>query len=151
MSANYFDALGLRPSAGRFLRADEASTPGGAPVAVVSYDMWQTRFAGAPDVVGRALRLNAREVTIVGIAPRGFQGTTLGLSFDLWLPATMAPVLFEVSRELVDRGSRGYSVLGRLGPGVTHAQAQTEIDGVMRDLARTYPQANTAVRADVLS
>ena len=151
VSANYFDALGLRPFAGRFLRADEVATPGGAPVAVISYDMWQTRFAGEPDIVGRALRLNAREVTIVGVAPAGFQGTTLGLSFDLWLPATMAPILFEGSRELVDRGSRGYSVLGRLAPGATHAQAQTEIDSVMHDLARTYPQMNNAVRADVLS
>ena len=151
VSANYFDALGLRPVAGRFLRADEVSAPGGAAVAVVSYDTWQTRYAGAPDVVGRTLRLNGRDVTVVGVAPRGFQGTTLGLSFDLWLPATMAPVLFEGSRELVDRGSRGYSILGRLAGGLTHAQAQTEIDSVMRDLARTYPQANTAVRADVLS
>lgn len=151
VSANYFDALGLRPVAGRFLRADEASTPGGAPVAIVSYDMWQTRFAGAADVVGRTLRLNARDVTIVGVAPRDFQGTTLGLSFDLWLPATMAPVLFEGSREMVDRGRRGYSVLGRLAAGATRTQAQTEIEAVMRDLARTYPRSNAAVRADVLS
>jgi len=151
VSSNYFDALGLRPAAGRFLRPDEVSTPGGAAVAVVSYDMWETRLAGAPDVVGRTLRLNARDVAIVGVAPRGFQGTTLGLSFDLWLPATLAPTLFEGSRELVDRGSRGYSILGRLSPGVTRVQAQTEVEGVMRGLARMYPQTNTGVRADVLS
>jgi predicted permease len=151
VSGNYFEALGLRPAAGRFLRADEASTPGAAPVAVVSYELWQTRFAGAPDIVGRTLRLNTHDVTIVGVAPRGFEGTTLGLRFDLWLPATLAPVLFEGSRELSDRGVRGYSVLGRLVPGVTRAHAEAEIEAVMHDLARTYPQTNTSVRAALLS
>ena len=122
-----------------------------AAVAVVSFDLWQTRFAAAPDIVGRTLRLNAQEVTIVGVAPKTFGGTTLGLSFDLWLPATFAPVLFEGSRELEDRESRGYSLLGRLAPGVTRARAQVEVDAAMRDLARMYPRTNTSVRADLLS
>jgi putative ABC transport system permease protein len=150
VSANYFDALRLRPAAGRFLRADEVSTPGGAPVAVISFAWWQTRFASAPDVVGRSLRVNARDVTVVGVAPRGFEGTTLALSFDLWLPATLAPVLFEGSRELEDRDARGYSVLGRLTPGATRAQAQSELEAQMRDLARTYPDTNASVGADLL-
>jgi len=151
VSGNYFDVLGLHPTAGRFFRADETSTPGGAPVAIVSHQFWQTRLAATPNVVGRTLRINARDVTIIGIAPRGFEGTTLGLSFDLWLPATLAPVLFDGSRELDDRSIRGYSVLGRLAPGATRARARTEIDAVMHDLARTYPQTNAPVQADLLS
>src|SRR5260221_452468 len=91
VSGNYFSALGLRPALGRFLRADEAERPGGASVVVISYPYWQTRFSGAPTVLGRTLRVNDRQLTIVGVAPERFQGTVTMLAFDLWVPATMAP------------------------------------------------------------
>src|SRR5262245_1121776 len=88
VSGNYFSALGLAPAAGRLLRADDVSRPGGEMVAVISYDYWQNQFGGARSVPGRTLRVNGYELTIVGVAPRGFQGTHLALSFDLYLPAT---------------------------------------------------------------
>ena len=149
VSGNYFSSLGLRPAAGRLFGREEVQKPGADPIVVISDDYWQTRFGRAPDAVGRTIRLNGRDITIVGVTPRGFQGTVLRLSFDMWLPATLAPALFNGSKELEDRGVRGYSLIGRLATGATRAQAKADIDSVMRDLARTYPQTNTAVSADL--
>src|SRR4029078_10108713 len=83
--------------------------------------------------------------------PPGFQGTVLGLDFDLWVPATMAPVLFGGSRELEDRSQREDALLESPPPHATLARVQTELDAAMRELARLYPDTNAAVQADVLS
>ena len=151
VSGNYFQALGLTPSTGRFFRPDEASTPGAAPVAVISHDYWQTRFAGAPSAIGAHVRINGADLTIVGVAPRGFKGTIMRLSFDVWLPATLAPVVLNNARALDDRSSRGYTVIARLARGATRGDAQAELDGVMRQLALAYPQSNRNVQAEVLT
>ncbi|MFL5579583.1 MAG: ADOP family duplicated permease [Gemmatimonadaceae bacterium] len=149
VSGNFFDALGLRPALGRFIRPEEAARPGGEPVAVVSHGFWQSRLAGDPAALGRSIRLNEREVTVVGVAPPGFQGTTVGLQFDVWLPATMAPVLLAGSRELDDRGARGYALIGRLREGGTRERAQSEVGALMRELAVAYPRSNANVAAEV--
>jgi predicted permease len=149
VSGNYFEGLGLRPALGRFFRAGEASTPGAEPVAVISYDFWQTRLGGVSDVVSKTLRVNGRDLAIIGVAPRGFLGTVLRLRFDVFMPATMAPVLIAGSRELERRTSRGYSVIGRLQPGTALAQAQSDVGVAMRDLAAAQPETNASVTAEV--
>jgi predicted permease len=151
VSDNYFSALALRPALGRFLRPDEVERAGGEPVVVVSHEFWHARLGGTPDALGRSLRLNDQSLTVIGVAPPGFQGTVLGLDFDLWVPATMAPVLFGGSREMEDRSQRGYALLGSLPAHTTRAAAQVELDAAMRELARLYPDTNAAVQADVLS
>jgi predicted permease len=150
VSGNYFSVLKLEPALGRFLRPDEVARPGGEPVVVISHDYWQTHFCGAADVLDRTLRVNGRDLTIVGVAPRGFLGTVMRLEFDLWMPATLAPALLNESRELEDRSVRGYSITGRLQPDTTREQAQTDVSGIMAELARTYPETNTIVHAEVL-
>ncbi len=150
VSGNYFSALGLKPALGRFLQPDEVQQSGGAPVVVISYAYWQTRFGSAATVLGRTLRVNDRQLTIVGVAPERFQGTVTMLAFDLWVPATMAPELLAGSRELEDRGQRGYYVAGRLAPRATRLAAQTELDVAMRQLAHDYPEANRTMQARVL-
>jgi predicted permease len=150
VSGNYFPALGLRPALGRFILPDEVTRSGGEPVAVISHDYWQTRFAGALAALGRTIRVNDRVLTIVGVAPERFQGTVLGLNFDLWVPATLAPELLAGSRELEDRSQRGYAVMGRLGPNTTREQAQTELVQAMRELAQAYPDTNRNMTGEVL-
>ncbi len=149
VSGNYFDALQQAPAAGRLLATSDARVPGREPVAVIAHDYWRTHFGAAPSAIGSRLRINGQTVVIVGVAPPRFQGTTLGLAFDLWLPATMAGVLVEGSRELVDRSQRGYTVLGRLGDGVTPAAARQELDVLLRDLARAHPETDGGVRAEL--
>jgi predicted permease len=150
VAGNFFDLLDLKPAAGRLLQEADAARPGGEPVAVISYDYWQSHFAGAASMVGSAVRVNDASVTVVGVAPREFQGSILGLSFDMWMPATLAPVLVPGSKELDDRGQRGYAVMGRLRDGVSREQAQQEAAAAMSKLAVEFPQANRNVTASVL-
>ena len=147
VSDNYFSALGVRPALGRFLVPEDA---GGAPVAVISHRLWVTRFNAAPDTIGRTVRINARELTVIGVTPAEFQGTVVGLQFDAWLPATLAPLVAGGSEEIRNRSFRGYAVLGRLRPGVTRRQAQGEVDESMRQLARAHAATNARVTAEVL-
>ena len=135
VSDNYFAGLGLRPAMGRFFNPDEASRPGTAPVVVVSYDFWQSRLAAEPAVLGKALRVNNQDLTIVGITPDGFQGTVLGLQFDLWVPAAAAPALIAGSTELDSRASRGYYIVGRL----TGTAAVARAAAIVRDVLFTVP------------
>ena len=103
VSGNFFSALGLKPALGRFIRPEEAERPGTEPVVVISYDYWQTRFRGAPEAVGQKLRVNERDLIIIGVAPKEFQGTMVPLKFELWVPATMTPALLGGVRDLEDR------------------------------------------------
>src|SRR5258708_17293246 len=135
VSGNYFPALGLKPAAGRFIQPQEAERPGTEPLVVISYDYWQTRFRGAPQAVGQKLRINERELTVIGVAPKEFQGTMVPLKFELWAPATMAPALLGGARDLEDRSARGCSLIGVLRPCSTREEAQAEFSSVTRTLA----------------
>ncbi|MFN8062498.1 MAG: ADOP family duplicated permease [Vicinamibacterales bacterium] len=150
VSANYFPALSLRPSAGRFFVAGEVSRAGGEAVVVISHDYWRRHFGGAPDIVGRRLRVNGASLAVIGVAPERFQGTVLGLDFDLWVPATLAPVLMPGSRELDDRSMRGYALLGRLAPDVTLARARVEVDAAFADAMRDHREAGGVTGAEIL-
>jgi predicted permease len=149
VSGNYFPVLGLEPASGRFLRLDEVARPGSEPVVVISDGFWRTRLASDPAVVGRTLRVNDQNLTVIGVAPPRFQGTVTMIDVDLWVPATMAPVLFAGSRELDERGSRGYAVMGRLEPNATREQAKRDAESVMAELGRLYPQTNATMGIDV--
>ena len=151
VSDNYFSALGVKPVLGRTFVADDLRAEGGEPVAVISHGLWQSMFMGDPQVVGKPLRANGQTLTVVGVVPPEFQGTALGLYFDVWVPATMAPVIANGSRELRSRNSRGYSVMGWPAEGITRAQAQRDIDKSMRRLAEEYPDSNRSIRAEVLA
>jgi len=150
VSGNYFSALGLKPAIGRFFRPDEAERPGTEPVIVISHDYWQTRFRGAPEAVGQKLRVNERDLIVIGVAPRDFQGTMVPLKFELWAPATLAPALLGGTRDLVDRSIRAFSLIGMLKPGATREEAQAEFSAAMAQLARDYPEASAGIGGEIL-
>jgi predicted permease len=144
VSDNYFSALGLQPRLGRFPQ------PGNEPVVVISYGLWQTRFGGTPGALGQTLRVNGQNLTVVGVTPQEFQGTVVGLNFEVWVPAAIAPMALSGSRELEERSIRGYSVMGRLQAGATRADARNDLDDTMRQLSRAYPATNADVKAEAL-
>jgi predicted permease len=150
VSGNYFSALGLKPAIGRFIQPEEAERPGTEPVIVISYDYWQTRFRGAPGAVGQKVRVNERDLIVIGVAPRDFQGTMLPLKFELWVPATLAPALLGGIRDLEDRSIRGFSLIGMLRPGATSEEAQAEFSTAMVQLARDYPEASAGIGGEIL-
>jgi predicted permease len=108
-------------------------------------------LAGSPEVLSRTIRINGRILSVIGVTPPEFQGTTVGLQFDAWLPATLAPAIANGSREIDNRGIRGYSVMGRLRPSPTPADAQGELTAFMRQLEQVYPDSNTSVTGEVLA
>ena len=150
VSDNYFRALGLEPALGRFPLAEEVSKPGAAPVVVVSYEYWQTRLAGAVSALGGPIRVNGMPLTIIGVAPRGFEGTIPRLKFNLFLPATLAPVVQPGSAELDDRSVGGYSVVGVLGAHQSRTSAQADIRAAALAFARDYRATDDGLTPDVL-
>jgi putative ABC transport system permease protein len=141
VSGNYFRALGTTPVRGRFF-TDADDRLGGAPVAVISYELWQRRF-GAGDVAGRTVLFNSKPVTIVGVTPPGFQGTTM-MRADAWVPLELAGT---VSPRFADsmfrsRASVWLMMGARLKPGATVAQADAELRTIGEALERQYPREN---------
>ena len=137
-SANYFDVLGVTPIRGRGFLPAEDTLPGGAPVVVISYALWQTHFAADPSVIGRTLQINRHSYTIVGITPEGFAGCKTGLRDDLWIPLSMDRSVWG-GRRLERRGTFWLNVLGRLRPGVTEPQAAEGLNLAMLRIAASTP------------
>lgn len=137
-SANYFDVLGIHPVLGRGFQPKDEAKPGGAPVVVISYAMWQSRFASDPSVVGRTLEINRHGYTIIGVAPMHFSGCKTGLRDDVWIPLVMDRDMWGSNR-LEERRTVWLNVLGRLRPGVTREQAAGELDIRMQNIAAETP------------
>ena len=142
VSGNYFRTLGSRPARGRFLD-DRDDVAGGPPVAVISYELWQRRFGGAPETVGRTVTFNGHPTAIVGVAPRGFQGTTI-MRADAWVPLNLASLTTPRFGAALFTSRRSVWLVmgGRLKPGVTLAQANGELDAIGKALQNEYPDEN---------
>ena len=142
VSANYFDAIGVPPMLGRGFLPGEDQGQSAHPVAVISYQLWQGRFHGDPQIVGKTQRLNGVMHTIVGVAPEGFYGTFVGWGMNFWVPASMEDIFESGGYKLEDRGARWIEAYARLKPGVTFAQAQQEFAAISGLLEAEYPATN---------
>jgi predicted permease len=142
VSANYFDAIGVHAILGRGFEPGEDSGRNAHPVTVISYQLWQGRFKGDPQIIGKTQRLNNVLHTIVGVAPEGFYGTFVGWAMQFWVPASMEETFEAGGYKLEDRGARWIEAYVRLKPGVTLAQAQQEISAVAKRLEVDYPETN---------
>ena len=150
VSSNYFQTLGTQPVRGRAFLAEEDSNPGGHPVAVISYQLWQSRFGADPGAVGRKIRLNNRDFTIVGIMPQGFQGSILGLTFDLYVPASMAEAVFSEAGILSNRNTHWLLGHARLKPGMDVRQVEADLTAISAQLARETKRPDQYSRAEVI-
>jgi len=144
VTANYFDTLGLRPFMGRFFFSSEDATRGVPAVAVLGYSAWQSRFGGASDIVGRTIKLNNTPFTIIGIGSKGFKGLYAVFGPDIWVTSMMAEQVLPAQQRnaLNDRAIPLFTGIGRLAPGRTLAQAQSEMSIVASALEKEYPDAN---------
>jgi predicted permease len=139
-SANYFDVLGVRPILGRGFLPEEDQKPGGAPVAVISYRLWQTHFGASPDVAGQTIEINEHSYTIVGVAPAVFQGSQTGIRSEIWVPVMMEQRLVPRNDLLHDHHYFWFIVFGRLKPGVPLKQAQEEMTVLVKREVKNYPE-----------
>jgi putative ABC transport system permease protein len=134
--------LGVTPQLGRaFLPADDA--PGAPRVAMISHQLWQTRFGGAPEVVGRAADINGAPVTVVGVLPADVRYP--GATTDVWLPFAMSD-----SAWTAQRGNHSLDAVARLAPGATIEQAQAELSAIAARIEREFPDEQTGFGAMVV-
>lgn len=129
VSGNYFSALGIKPSLGRLLTAEDDARPGQGLVAVLSHDCWQRLFAGDENVIGQVIVANKQALTVVGVAPRGFHGLNGLRRAQFWAPSS-------VEREVGAHTT--YDLAGWLAPGISRESAIAELDGITRGLAEAY-------------
>ncbi len=139
VSASYFDLLGVRALFGRTFDAADENRASPILVAVLRHGLWQRRFGGDPAIIGKAVRLQGLTLQVVGVLPRGFED--IYPDVDLYVPVTVAR-LAQRPGYVDDRAVRWLDVIARLRPGVTLAQAQTDMAGVCRQLALAFPASN---------
>ncbi len=142
VSANLFSLLGVEPQIGRVFTAAE-DQPGSQRVVLLSYGLWQRRFGGDPNIVGKALTLNGESHVVVGVMPARFQFPSS--DDEAWVPIAFTP------QEASNRGRHYLQVLARLKPGVTLAQAQSEMSTIAARLQQQYPEQNADLGAAVMS
>jgi predicted permease len=138
ISAELFSTLGISPVQGRAFSPDE-DRPGAAPVAMISYGLWQREFGAEPSAIGASLVYEAKPYTVVGIAPPGFQ---LDGGADVFTPLQQRK---NTDPRMQNRRARFLRVLARLQPGFGLAEARAELALIARHLAEEYPQSNTGL------
>jgi predicted permease len=140
VSGNYFETLGITPARGRFIEPqDDGASP--SPVVVLGYAYWQSRFAGDPQIVGRAVKINGEQFNVIGVAPEGFLGTEHFLASDVWVPFSTIRII--EGRDWRDgRGNRNAWAIARLKPGVTNAQAEASLKVLAAQMIRENPAGN---------
>jgi predicted permease len=139
-STNLLEVLGVQPMLGRGFRPDDVHT------VLVSYPLWQRRFGGDPQILGKSLTLNGESYTVTGVMPKGFQFPPFWQEkAELWAPFIVPPA------RLHQRASRSVRVFARLRDGVTLAQAQTQMSAIARRIELAYPTTNTDIGARVVA
>jgi putative ABC transport system permease protein len=151
VSGNYFQVLGVEPRLGRGFREDEDQVPGRDAVVVLGPDFWKHEFASDPSVLGRTIRLNGTEFTVIGVAPESFPGMQIFGHPDFYMPLAMARVFSTNPQKnfLEDRDDRELNVRARLKPGTTLQQARIELAVLAKNFEREYPKVNRSRGAAV--
>ena len=139
VSADYFPLLRAQAAMGRTFLPEEDRMPDTHRVALVGYGLWQRRFGGSSALLGQTIQLNDGNYTVVGVMPEGFHGVSDDA--EIWLPMMMVSSIRPAS-QLQQRNQRWLSTVARLKPGATLAQAQAEMDAIMRPLEQAYPNSN---------
>ncbi|MGC1635590.1 MAG: ABC transporter permease, partial [Candidatus Acidiferrales bacterium] len=142
VSGNYFAAVGIKPALGRFILPSEGDVLNADPVMVLSYAYWQTHFGADPQIVGRKVSVDGHPVTIVGVAPKGFEGVYPILKVQGYLPLGMIAIEGQPSDFMTNHQLRGMPVLARLRPGITLAQAQAALAVVSQRLSQDHPDSD---------
>ena len=132
VTADYFTTLGVKAVAGRLFRAEE-DRPNAAPVAAISYELWQRLFGGAPTIIGRAITFEDGTYTVVGVLPSGFN---MPFAADVWVPMR----LNIETLSLEQRAQRGYGLVARLQNKVRLSEADLDLKRIGRSLEQEYPQ-----------
>jgi predicted permease len=143
-SSNLLPLMGVEPAIGRTFRPDEDQVPGRDAVVVLGRTMWEQEFGSDAGVLGRSVRINGAAFTVIGVAPGSFTGMNQVVRSDFFVPLMMSPKVINDKKtaSLEARDVRNLRLKGRLKPGVSQAQAQSELTVIAADLERAYPVTN---------
>jgi len=139
VTGNYFDVLGVQAMLGRAITPADDQQIGAHPVVVLSYNNWKRHFGADPAIVGKTVKINRLDYTILGVMPRGFFGTELLFASDFWVPLAMEPQIEPGNPWLNNRNTWNLWVAGRLKPATTRSQAEAELNTITVQMAREYP------------
>jgi predicted permease len=140
VSGNYFAVLGVGAAIGRLFTPEDNVTEGAHPYTVLSWDLWQQRFGGENNVLGRSIALNGAPFKIIGVTARGFHGTQVGTTNDLYVPIMMMPTLNPPARGWNSRHWWWLTVMGRLKPGATLNSATSELNVEWQQILKADPE-----------
>jgi predicted permease len=154
VTGNFFQVLGIQPALGRAFLPEEARVAGRDAITVLGYDLWVNQFGRDRSVIGRTIRLNGIDFTVIGVAPESFTGMDQFIRPALYVPITMSQRLSASAKNpLDDRAARSLLLKGRLKPGVSREQAQAELVAIAKNLEKAYPDTNrnrtAAVRTEL--
>ena len=152
VSGNFFSVLGVQPEAGRlFLPAEFADAPGKFPIAVISDRYWRSHYGADASIVGKTIRINQHELTIVGVASPEFHGSIPVTAFDLWVPYMEQPALNGVQEWMLrDRHNRNMLGIARVKQGVTIEQARLELKALSDRMAVANSNVSLGLRATLM-
>lgn len=144
VTGNFFQVMGVEPELGRGFRPEEDQVPGRDAVVVLGHDFWVQEFRSDRSVVGKSIRLNGVDFTVIGVMPEKFTGMDQYFRLAMLVPLQMSERLASNPQQnaLEKRDDRSLQVKGRLKPGVSIAQAQAELSGIAKGLEQTYPDTN---------
>jgi len=144
VTGNYFDALGVKAAHGRSFLPEEDGVPGAHPVVMISNRLWQNRFGGEPSLIGRTVKLNNLDFTVIGVAPEGFRGIFTLFGVDIWVPQAMYQQVLSgfVRENWDDRRALIFFSFARLKPGIGVEQARAALNTVGTQLAQAFPRDN---------
>lgn len=142
VNGNFFEVLGVQPSIGRGFSGDDDAAP--HPVAVLSYDLWNTQFAADRNILGRAIQLNQQDFTVIGVMPASFRNIGALGNPQVWIPISMRDLMLDAETKdfMYQRGFRMVAMVARLKPEVTFRQAQLAVHALGLQLEKEYPKDN---------
>lgn len=143
-SGNFFDVLGVPAAFGRIFKPEDDRQLGAAPIIVLSNGLWQRKFASNRNVIGKSVLLNGLGFTIIGVAPRGFQGTAVLGGPDMWVPMCMHEQIFSgfQKKYFNERRFLGFAVVARLKDGVSEEKTREELKSIGSNLESDNPIPN---------
>jgi predicted permease len=150
VSGNFFEVLRVTPAQGRLITAADEQGAGASQVAVLSFRLWQQRFDGDVNVIGRTIKLDGHDFTVIGVASAEFDGTRVGTQSDVWAPLLTRRQTDPKGASILDQRHPSWlEMCGRLKPGMTIEQARAEFTTIAERLRQAYPQSNTYARVGV--
>jgi putative ABC transport system permease protein len=141
VAGDFFTLLGITPAVGRFILPSEGNAAGTDPVVVLSYNYWQTRFGGDPEIVGQSAAINGHPVTVIGIARKGFLGPAPIIETQAYLPLSMYSIERGVSADfLTNPNARNMLAFARVKPGANMDRVQSTLSVIGQRLQKQYPR-----------